>query len=56
MAPKTNSIAYVDKNNIYYREKPEDETNDIRITSDGIQGKIYNGVPDWVYEGNFIKF
>ncbi|XP_054283690.1 venom dipeptidyl peptidase 4-like isoform X1 [Macrosteles quadrilineatus] len=55
MAPKTNSIAYVDKNNIYYREKPEDETNDIRITSDGIQGKIYNGVPDWVYEEEIVS-
>lgn len=51
MAPGTNAVAYVDKNNIYYRSDPEDETNDIRITSDGVSGRIYNGVPDWVYEG-----
>lgn len=51
MSPGTNAVAYVDKNNIYYRANAEDETSDIRLTSDGISGKLYNGVPDWVYEG-----
>uniref|UniRef100_A0A1B6HM76 Venom dipeptidyl peptidase 4 n=1 Tax=Homalodisca liturata TaxID=320908 RepID=A0A1B6HM76_9HEMI len=55
MAPGTNSIAYVDRNNIYYRANPEDETNDIILTRDGVNGKIYNGVPDWVYEEEIIS-
>lgn len=51
MSPGTNAVAYVDKNNIYYRANAEDESSDVRLTSDGISGKLYNGVPDWVYEG-----
>ncbi|KPJ11944.1 Venom dipeptidyl peptidase 4 [Papilio machaon] len=42
------SLAYVLDNNIYYL--PEDSSQAIQITSDGIPGVIYNGHTDWVYE------
>lgn len=50
-APETNAIAYVDRNNIFYRANPEDEKADVQLTFDGVNGQLYNGVPDWVYEG-----
>ncbi|XP_067001465.2 venom dipeptidyl peptidase 4 isoform X2 [Anabrus simplex] len=43
-APTGNDLAYVYQNNIYY------SSMGIRLTSDGVPGVIYNGVPDWVYE------
>uniref|UniRef100_A0A0C9RFV4 Venom dipeptidyl peptidase 4 n=2 Tax=Fopius arisanus TaxID=64838 RepID=A0A0C9RFV4_9HYME len=44
-----NGLVYVNQNNIYYR--PEAEVMiDYQITNTGVFGKIYNAVPDWVYE------
>jgi hypothetical protein len=36
---------------IYYKTGPK-SVQSYRITSTGIPGTIYNGVPDWLYEGN----
>ncbi|XP_046586430.1 venom dipeptidyl peptidase 4 isoform X1 [Neodiprion lecontei] len=47
--PQGNSLVYVLQNNIYYRPQAEIET-DYELTTDGVFGTIYNGVPDWVYE------
>lgn len=47
--PENNSIIYIFKNNIYFR--PTVQGGEIQITGDGEQGRIYNGIPDWVYEG-----
>jgi len=48
-APTGNGIAYVDyNNNLHYRETAEG--NDIQLTTSGIDGVIYNGIPDWVSE------
>ncbi|XP_023289115.1 venom dipeptidyl peptidase 4 [Orussus abietinus] len=48
-APKGNALVYVKQNNIFYR--PEAEVPlDYQITTTGVFGTIYNGVPDWVYE------
>ena len=27
-----------------------------RITSTGMEGTIFNGVPDWIYEGNWFFY
>lgn len=48
-APNSKVLGYIQNNNIYYLNletmgEPE------QITSDGIPGVIYNGIPDWVYE------
>ncbi|KYQ52768.1 Venom dipeptidyl peptidase 4 [Trachymyrmex zeteki] len=49
-APRGNALIYVHQNNIYYRPDAE-VANDYQITNTGVFGTIYNGVPDWVYEG-----
>ena len=46
-----NSLIYVYDNNIYYRKTPDLETSDVKLTTDGENEAIFNGVPDWVYEG-----
>ncbi|XP_073941055.1 uncharacterized protein [Choristoneura fumiferana] len=42
------SLAYVLDNNVYYL--PENSSEAIQLTDDGIPGVIYNGHADWVYE------
>ncbi|XP_052757947.1 uncharacterized protein LOC113516731 [Galleria mellonella] len=42
------SLAYVLNNTLYYL--PENSINPIKLTDDGIDGVIYNGHTDWVYE------
>ena len=42
------------ENNIYHKSDITDNTTPaVHITSDGIVDEIYNGVPDWVYEGQY---
>ncbi|XP_070134528.1 dipeptidyl peptidase 4 isoform X2 [Drosophila bipectinata] len=45
----TTAIIFVIENDIFIRQSPLIE-NDIRITSTGNENKIYNGVPDWLYQ------
>ena len=52
-APTEDRLVLVFQNNIYYRPNPmENET--FKITEDGEEGIIFNGIADWVYEGNTI--
>jgi hypothetical protein len=44
------SLVLVHENDIYLRQSPADE-EDIRLTSTGVEGLIYNGVTDWLYQG-----
>lgn len=46
----TSSLIIVADNDIYLRQSPTDE-EDIRVTNTGYQNVIYNGVPDWLYQG-----
>ncbi|XP_050307457.1 venom dipeptidyl peptidase 4 [Anthonomus grandis grandis] len=48
--PIGHSFVYVYNNNIYYLSSFSNTSDVIQITSDGVEGVIYNGVPDWVYE------
>lgn len=43
---------YVKDNDVYYLSDVTAEP--LRLTSTGVEGVIFNGVPDWVYEGNFF--
>jgi dipeptidyl-peptidase 4 len=52
-APTKNAIAYVRANNIFYKSAADSPTIH-KLTTDGVPGKMYNGVPDWVYEGEFL--
>lgn len=47
----TTTLVLVYENDIYIRQSPADE-EDIRITHTGVSGLIYNGVSDWLYQGN----
>jgi hypothetical protein len=49
-APTKNAIAYVSRNNIFYKSSAESATIH-KLTTNGQAGRS-NGVPDWVYEGN----
>lgn len=40
---------YIYGNNIYYM--PDISSAPIQLTSSGVEGVIFNGIPDWVYEG-----
>lgn len=51
----TTSLVIVADNDIYLRQSPADE-EDLRITNTGYQNLIYNGVPDWLYQGILDKF
>lgn len=52
-APTGNAVILVHENDIYY--KPNPRTNlTYRVTQDGVPGQIYNGVPDWLYEGDLV--
>uniref|UniRef100_A0A182PPN8 Venom dipeptidyl peptidase 4 n=1 Tax=Anopheles epiroticus TaxID=199890 RepID=A0A182PPN8_9DIPT len=49
LSPTGQSLAYVKDNNVYYRADllvPEERS----LTTNGVPGVIYNGIPDWVYE------
>ena len=47
-----NTLVYVSKNDIYWKHDAAVETseNDVAITVDGESDKVFNGIPDWVYE------
>ena len=44
----------VKDNDIYYKSSLDASPD--RLTDDGIKGSIYNGIPDWVYEGDFLFY
>ncbi|XP_027721771.1 prolyl endopeptidase FAP isoform X4 [Vombatus ursinus] len=48
-SPVGSKLAYVYQNNIYLKQTPRDPP--IQITSTGKDNQIFNGIPDWVYEG-----
>lgn len=48
-APKGNGLVYIDiDNNIWYRKSVLDQ--DAKVSDNGQQSVIYNGIPDWVFE------
>ncbi|KAG4072180.1 hypothetical protein HA402_014409 [Bradysia odoriphaga] len=47
LSPNGNLVAFVKDNNVFTQTINGDE---IQLTNDGINGVVYNGVPDWVYE------
>jgi hypothetical protein len=49
--PKGQSIVMVYTYDIYYKPTPR-STQSYRLTKTAVPGVIYNGVPDWLYEGN----
>ncbi len=48
---KSDKVAYVKNNNLYYTDLKADQ--EFSITKDGEKNTIINGMPDWVYEEEF---
>ncbi len=51
LSPDGTKIAYVQNNNLYYKDLSSKKTT--QITTDGKMNEIINGVTDWVYEEEF---
>ncbi|XP_055852602.1 venom dipeptidyl peptidase 4 [Episyrphus balteatus] len=51
-SPKKARLSFVYENNVYVRFENDVEA---QITTEGITGEIYNGVPDWVYEEEVLS-
>uniref|UniRef100_A0A8B9IL65 Dipeptidyl peptidase 4 n=1 Tax=Anser cygnoides TaxID=8845 RepID=A0A8B9IL65_ANSCY len=47
-SPVGHKLAYVWNNNIYIKASPT--AAPVQITNNGEENKIFNGIPDWVYE------
>lgn len=49
----TSSLLVVHENDIYLQRNPVDpeQPHALRITDTGVPGEIFNGVPDWLYQG-----
>ncbi|NWS17389.1 DPP4 peptidase, partial [Pachyramphus minor] len=47
-SPVGHKLAYVWKNNVYVKASPT--AAHVQITQNGEENKIFNGIPDWVYE------
>ncbi|XP_059088901.1 dipeptidyl peptidase 4-like isoform X2 [Tigriopus californicus] len=47
---KGHALAFVFKNDIYYQRDADDPKTVVRLTDDGQEGTIFNGVTDWLYE------
>lgn len=53
---KGHSLIIVYNYDIYYRLGPRTYQS-FRVTNDAIPGIVYNGIPDWLYEGKYdIQF
>ena len=50
-SPKADKVAFVYKNNLYYKDLQSNQI--VQITKDGEWNNIINGAPDWVYEEEF---
>lgn len=54
-APKGQALIIIHEYDIYYKPDPRAKTT-YRVTQDAVPGLIYNGVPDWLYEGRFLYY
>lgn len=50
-SPDGRMVAYCANNNLYLKKL--DYGTDIAITTDGVENKIINGIPDWTYQEEF---
>nr|XP_054592726.1 inactive dipeptidyl peptidase 10 isoform X3 [Nothobranchius furzeri] len=46
-------LLYIFENNIYYQS--DVRSNSLRITSSGMEGVIFNGIADWLYEEEILR-
>jgi Dipeptidyl peptidase IV (DPP IV) N-terminal region len=53
-SPRGNALVFVYKNDIYFRPSAS-SANTARVTNNGEPGVNFNGVPDWLYEGEWLQ-
>jgi Dipeptidyl peptidase IV (DPP IV) N-terminal region len=53
-SPRGNALVFVYKNDIYLRPSAS-SANTARVTNNGEPGVNFNGVPDWLYEGQWLQ-
>lgn len=54
--PGTSEIIYVFKNDIYWKKSHDQAPgSDVQLSKDGDPTKVYNGIPDWVYEEEVLS-
>uniref|UniRef100_A0A667XAY2 Dipeptidyl peptidase like 10 n=1 Tax=Myripristis murdjan TaxID=586833 RepID=A0A667XAY2_9TELE len=46
-------LIYIFENNIYYQS--DVKSNSLRVTSSGLEGVIFNGLADWLYEEEILR-
>ncbi|XP_056149185.1 dipeptidyl aminopeptidase-like protein 6 [Lampris incognitus] len=51
--PQGQQLIFIFENNIYYRATVESRT--IRLVSTGIEGVVFNGLADWLYEEEILQ-
>lgn len=51
-SPSKNRLAYIYENNVHIHYEDDEE---LQLTTDGVTGVIYNGIPDWVYEEEVLS-
>ncbi|XP_063241591.1 inactive dipeptidyl peptidase 10-like [Bacillus rossius redtenbacheri] len=52
-APRGDALAFVRDNDLYYRPRAKAAAR--RLTASGAPGRVFNGVPDWLYEVEVLK-
>lgn len=52
--PTGNGVAFIYKNNLYYKRKIN-KSNIYTFTRDGLEGVIFNGRPDFLYETKIFE-
>ncbi|UYV66489.1 hypothetical protein LAZ67_4001855, partial [Cordylochernes scorpioides] len=53
--PVGNHMVYVFRNNIYYVPQMSPNPRPRVLTQSGVEDVIFNGIPDWLYEGEVLK-
>jgi len=54
-SPVGHSLVVVNHYNLYYIKNITDLTNIVQLTTTG-DFELYNGIPDWVYEGTCFEY
>ncbi|KAF4520671.1 hypothetical protein B566_EDAN006347 [Ephemera danica] len=53
-SPRGNALAFIYRNDIYYRAEASSNAKVVRLTTSGEPGVVFNGVPDWLYEEEIL--
>ena len=49
--PAGSQLVLVLDNDIYYKASGAAQSRVLRLTASGRRGVVFNGIPDWLYEG-----